>query len=157
MNKERVDNPPNANDWVKNIRTLRRDLFFLTGILPEGVERGDLPKEKILGIIGEVTYPEDFQDRVDDLVFTFPVIEGFGSKRALTYNVTYFKENAQEAISRFRRGEFYTGQEVIAGGWLKEERTTSETGETTINKLELYPIALVPIPEDPPFRSSINE
>jgi len=156
MGKERNNNLPEQNDWVKNVRTLRRTLFFTSGILPEGVERKDLPKEKILGIIGEVTYPENFQNRVDDLVFTFPVIEGLGSKRALIYNVTYFKENAQEAISRFRRGEFFTGQEVVAGGWLKEEKITSETGETTV-KRELYPIALVPPLEDPPSRSSTNK
>lgn len=74
MEKERDHNLQDSNDWVKHIRPLRRDLFFFSGILPEGVERNDLPKEKILGRIGEVTYPENFQDRVEDLVFTFPVV-----------------------------------------------------------------------------------
>lgn len=156
MDKERNHNLADNYDGVKNVRPLRRTLFFTSGILPEGVERSDLPKEKIIGIIGKVTYPEDSQKRVEDLVFTFPVIEDLGLNRTMTYEVIYFKENAQEAINRFRWGEFCTGQEVIAGGWLKEEKVTSETGETTV-KRQLYPIALVPPLEDPPSRSSAKK
>jgi len=116
--------------------------------VPRVYENGDLPKQKVMGIIGEVKIPE-IPEEINLLEFNFPVAQQLAPNNIKIYQVITFGEKARIMIERFRKGELSSGQEVVVGGRVRiEEQKTRRPGQVNVIR-QIFPIAVLPVPQRP--------
>lgn len=123
--------------------------------LPPGVERGDLPRQKVHGFIGAINYPAQVPAKIESFVFTFSLIEHLSPTHIVDYEVTTFGERARATMDRFLSGELREGMDVVVGGWVREIQKPSRRKGHSRTIRQLFPIGIVP-PITPPNNREIS-